>query len=41
MLSLDHREVWMFSVRGSLEHVETKAGHGAWFFSSCLEANAG
>lgn len=29
------------SVRGSLEAVETKAGHGAWFFSSSLEADVG
>lgn len=27
------------SVRGSLEGVETKADHGAWFFSSSLEAD--
>lgn len=29
------------SVRGSLELVETKVGHGAWFFSNSWEDDGG
>jgi len=38
MISLDQRGADI-SLRGSLEAVGIKAGHGAWFLSSSLKAD--